>query len=81
VIIVATLLEQINGQLERVGYKKLFAKSRLGMMSAVTKKLQLPPDFAKTLNALLRTPPPPAGDPSTRKQKPKTKRPAKRKAR
>jgi hypothetical protein len=32
--------------------------------------VRLPADFAATIKALLRTPPPPAGDPSTRKQKP-----------
>jgi hypothetical protein len=34
-------------------------------------RIKLPPDFKANLDALLRTPPPPAGDPSTRKQKPK----------
>jgi len=36
--------------------------------------VRLPSDFEATLGALIRTPPPPAGDPSTRKQKPKSAR-------
>jgi hypothetical protein len=40
----------------------------------MTQKLKLPPDFLKNVDALLKTPPPPAGDPSTRKQRPKRKR-------
>jgi hypothetical protein len=37
----------------------------------VAERLKLPKDFEATIKALLKTPPPPAGDPSTRKQKPK----------
>ena len=37
----------------------------------MTDRIRLSPDFKKNLDALLRTPPPPAGDPSTRKQKAK----------
>jgi hypothetical protein len=33
--------------------------------------VHLPQDFTATVKALLQTPSPPAGDPSTRKQKPK----------
>jgi len=45
-------------------------------------RVRLPKDFEATVKALLQTPPPPVGDPSTRKQKPKKARQrAKRKAR
>ncbi len=37
----------------------------------VAERLKLPHDFAATIKALLKTPPPPAGDPSTRKKEPK----------
>jgi hypothetical protein len=37
----------------------------------VTKRVRLPPDFEATVKALLKTPPPSAGDASTRKKKTK----------
>ena len=43
------------------------------------KLIRLPADFSATMKALLGTAPPPAGDPSTRKQKPKKKKAAPRK--
>lgn len=44
----------------------------------MTMKVKIPADFKDVVKALLKTPPPPPGDPSTRKQKSKTK-PRKRK--
>src|SRR5947209_5570632 len=40
--------------------------------------IRLPSDFDATVKALLQTAPPPAGDPFTRKQKPKRRRPPRR---
>jgi hypothetical protein len=45
--------------------------------SSTNTTLKLPGDFRGVVKALVKTPPPPAGDPSTRKQKPK-KKPAKK---
>ena len=36
-------------------------------------RIKIPADFEKIVKALLRTPPPPAGDPATRKKKPARK--------
>jgi len=51
------------------------SKSRKNTESLV----RLPADFTATVKALLGTPPPPVGDPSTRKQKPQKKKAAPRK--
>lgn len=48
------------------------------MAKRANDKVRLPADFRAVVGALLKTPPPPAGDPSTRKQEPKKAKAAKK---
>jgi GNAT superfamily N-acetyltransferase len=65
------------------GHTLYWFSKRLALVDDMSKRqhadtsVRLPADFEATIKALLKTPPPPAGDPSTRKQKPK-KKPAKK---